>query len=130
MSSMFRDCSELASMDMSGWDVTSLSNANYLFYGCSSLQSIDLTGWSTACVMNNNTFHLCGNLTSLKWGPNWKSPTRLDACNNLTSECLKDLLINLAVVTNNETLQLGATNLAKITDSEKAVATNKGWTLS
>jgi hypothetical protein len=27
-------------------------------------------------------------------------------------------------------LQLGSTHLAKLTDEEKAIATNKGWTLS
>lgn len=29
-----------------------------------------------------------------------------------------------------KTLTLGATNLAKLTDEQKAVATNKGWTLA
>ena len=130
IASMFDGCSKLTSIDMSGWDVTSLTWAVYLFYGCSSLQTIDLTGWSTTCSMDNNVFNGCGNLTSLKWGPNWKSSTGLDACNKLTTESLKDLLANLATVTDGQTLRLGSTNLAKLTDSEKAIATNKGWTLS
>jgi hypothetical protein len=32
--------------------------------------------------------------------------------------------------TTTKTLTLGATNLAKLTDEEKAIATNKGWTLA
>lgn len=129
INNLFRDCSKLTSVDLSGWDVASLNLAPYLFYGCSSLQSIDLTGWSTTCPMNNNTFDGCGNLTSLKWGPNWKSSTRLDACDNLTSECLKELLANLATVTNGQTLTLGSTNLAKLSTVDILAAQHKGWTL-
>jgi hypothetical protein len=32
--------------------------------------------------------------------------------------------------TTTKTLTLGSTNLAKLTDEEKAIATNKGWTLA
>ena len=42
---------------------------------------------------------------------------------------LVTILNNLATVTNTKTLTMGATNLAKLTDDEKAIATNKGWTL-
>lgn len=39
--------------------------------------------------------------------------------------CLKDYS-----GTNNHSITLGATNLAKLTDAEKAIATEKGWTLA
>ena len=42
---------------------------------------------------------------------------------------LVTILNNLATVTSTKTLKIGATNLAKLTDDEKAIATNKGWTL-
>jgi hypothetical protein len=40
------------------------------------------------------------------------------------------VLRNLATITDTQTLTLGATNLAKLTDAEKAIATSKGWTLA
>ena len=36
----------------------------------------------------------------------------------------------LQTVTSSQALTLGSTNLAKLTDAEKKVATDKGWTLA
>ena len=47
-----------------------------------------------------------------------------------TREALLEVLNNLATVTSTMTLELGSTNLAKLTDEDKAIATNKGWTLA
>ena len=43
---------------------------------------------------------------------------------------LVTILNNLATVTTTQTLTMGSTNLAKLTDEDKAIATNKGWTLA
>ena len=48
-----------------------------------------------------------------------------DSLVNIIS-CLQDI----TGTSNTRTLTLGATNLAKLTDTEKAVATGKGWTLA
>jgi hypothetical protein len=39
------------------------------------------------------------------------------------------IINNLMTVTSTKTLTLGATNLAKLTADEVAIATNKGWTV-
>lgn len=62
----------------------------------------------------------------------------LAKCPNLTVESLVNVLNALYDFTGNgETptsnegkLALGAAHLAKLTDEQKAIATNKGWTLS
>jgi hypothetical protein len=43
---------------------------------------------------------------------------------------LVNILNNLAIVTDTQTLTMGATNLAKLSDSEKEIATKKGWVLA
>lgn len=55
----------------------------------------------------------------------------LSGSTNLTKESLLNVINEAADVTANpKTLTFGATNLAKLTDEEKAIATNKGWTLA
>ena len=49
----------------------------------------------------------------------------------ITHESLLNVINKAADVTASPaTLTLGSTNLAKLTDEEKAIATNKGWTLA
>ena len=48
----------------------------------------------------------------------------------LTHDSLMSIINNLATVTTTQTLTLGSTNLAKLSSEEKAIATNKGWTLA
>ena len=52
-------------------------------------------------------------------------------CVNLTHDSLMNVINEAGDVTSNpQTLTLGTTNLNKLTDEEKAIATNKGWTLA
>lgn len=48
----------------------------------------------------------------------------------LDHESLMNILNGLEAVTTKQTLTLGSTNLAKLTDEEKAIAIGKGWTLA
>ena len=48
----------------------------------------------------------------------------------LLKESIIEVLNDLPTVTTTQRLTLGSTNLAKLTDDEKAIATNKGWTLA
>ncbi|MBQ9096942.1 MAG: hypothetical protein IJY55_00920, partial [Clostridia bacterium] len=53
--------------------------------------------------------------------------------NNLTFDSLVSIILALkdySGTSTTKTVTLGATNLAKLTDSEKAIATQKGWTLA
>lgn len=48
----------------------------------------------------------------------------------LDREALLVILNNLSTVTSTRTLTMGSTLLAKLTDEDKTIATNKGWTLA
>ena len=101
MANMFEYCSKLTAIPQ--LDASKVYNLNNMFRSCSSLKSILMTG------MNANF--------------------DISASTKFEESDLVTILNNLATVTSTKTLTMGATNLAKLTDAEKAIATNKGWTL-
>lgn len=101
MANMFEYCSKLTAIPQ--LDASKVYNLNGMFRSCSSLKSILMFG------MNANF--------------------DISASTQFEESDLVTILNNLATVTQTKTLTMGATNLAKLTDAEKAIATNKGWTL-
>ena len=72
MGSMFYNCSSLASLDVSGWHVSSVKNMGYMFAYCSSLASLDVSSWSSAKVNDvERMFYDCTSLRSLTFGAQW-----------------------------------------------------------
>ena len=53
-------------LDLSGWDVSSVTNMFGLFEGCFNLQSLNISGWDTSNVTNmSNIFTNCSSLTTI-----------------------------------------------------------------
>ncbi|OTO09000.1 hypothetical protein A5882_003679 [Enterococcus sp. 4E1_DIV0656] len=50
MTGMFSDARSLSSIDLSGWDTSSVTNMQTMFQNAISLSSIDLSGWDTSSV--------------------------------------------------------------------------------
>ena len=66
---MFRGCSSLASLDVSGWDTANVTDMWGMFSGCSSLASLDVSRWDTAKVTDMRAmFSGCPSLASIKFG--------------------------------------------------------------
>ena len=88
---MFLGCSSLSSLDVSGWDTSSLANIHSMFANCSSLSSVDLSGWDTSSVTDmGNVFTNCSSLASVDLsGWDVSSATDIDVmfngCSSLTS---------------------------------------------
>ena len=83
---------------------------------------VTTSDWTKAINLTNVTGELTG----------WKIALNLSNCVNLTHDSLMNIINGLADLTDATavTLTLGATNLAKLTDEEKAIATAKNWTLA
>ena len=79
----------------------------------------------------NNMSGMFSNCTSLKsiLMTRIKVSFDISASTKFEESDLVTILNNLETVTNTKTLTMGSTNLAKLSDEEKAIATNKGWTL-
>ena len=133
MDNMFYNCKSLTSIPQLNTSRVELMGA--MFAGCITLTSVprldatsltganDMFGYSWAPPLDK--FTTFGGLTNLKINLN------LSTCPNLTKESLLNVFNEAADVTASpKTLTLGSTNLAKLTDEEKAIATNKGWVLN
>ena len=160
MSNMFSNCQSLTSLDVSSFDTSKVTDMGYMFYRCSSLTSIDVSNFDTSKVTDiGYMFQNCTSLTSLdvsnfdvsKITSNYNVYRAFDGCaalvdlyppqninaqldvsksTALSHDSLMRIINNLMVKTSTTKLILGATNLAKLSDEEKAIAVNKGWTLA
>ena len=66
MAFMFYRCSNLTSLNVTGFDTSAVTSMESMFNGCSNLTSLNLTGFNTSAVTNmNNMFRQCSSLTSL-----------------------------------------------------------------
>ena len=66
VSDMFLGCSQLTSLDVSGWDTSKVTSMQQMFNGCSALTSLDVSNFDTSKVTNmNNMFNGCSSLTTL-----------------------------------------------------------------
>ena len=123
---MFAYCENLVTIPQI--NTSNVNQASSMFYSCIRLTTVP------ALNMNNvktayNIFASCYNLksiliTNIGFELDISSSTQFERADLLI------ILNNLKTVTSTKTLTMGATNLAKLTEEDKAIATNKGWTLA
>ena len=66
MKEMFEGCRSLKSLDLRGFDTSQVTDMSHMFYSCESLTSLDLSGFDTRQVTDMGfMFSYCGGLTSL-----------------------------------------------------------------
>ena len=94
-----------------------------------SLGSYGGNAWNNG---NRNIFFNSPNIENLTIGSGWNVSFHMESLINLTHDSLINVLNSLKDLsdTTAKTLYLGETNLAKLADEEKAIATNKNWILS
>ena len=102
------------------------------FNSCSNLESIDGIDFTYQSFLYNGAYQAFRNSPKLKHlgikhihlGMDISSSTAFEESD------LVEIISNLDEVSTTQTLTMGATNLAKLTDDEKKVATDKGWVLA
>ena len=126
---IFYECRELKAVEL---DTSNGTNFGGMFSGCYNLSTVKLTSF----VAHANMFGSCSALTNLTVTGtitvNATNALKLDYSSKLTVESLLSVLNALKDNTGGTTynIQLGSTNLAKLTEEQKAIATNKNYTLS
>ena len=77
---MFSGCSSLATLDVSKWDTSKVTNMAGMFEDCASLASLDLTGWNTSKAESMaSMFDGCSSLSSVKLGERFTFKARSGA---------------------------------------------------
>ena len=120
------NCSSLTEFPM--LDLHNGTNFNSAWNGCSSLTDFAQVDLSSGTNFGG-AWNRCSNLTNLGGFGVIKENFDLSPCTKLTVESLMNVINQAATVTG-KTMTLGSTNLAKLSDEQKSVATSKGWTLA
>ena len=135
MSLMFDGCKNLPSLDLSMFDVSKVTDMFAIFNECFSLASINISNWNMQNVTNiSRMFDITYDLSTLIMDgaifPKRDLDIALHNSNNLTVESLLSVLNALPQLDGESYyVQLGSNNIAKLSEEQIAIATNKGWTL-
>lgn len=129
MMGMFSNCTKLTTFP--SIDTSNVTDMYGMFNRCSSLTDVPLLDTPNVTKIDS-IFYDCPNLTNLGGFKNLAVRLVLNSCPLLTVESLMNVINNLKDLTGGTTqrLVLGSTNLAKLTDEQKAIATNKNWVLA
>ena len=127
MNNMFYYCSNLTTVPL--FDTKNVTNMRSMFYYCSSLATVPQ--FDTSKVTNmSSMFNGCSSLEAIHM-ININANLDISASTKFTREALLEIIGNLKAQTSGtKTLTMGSTNLAKLTDEDKKIATDKGWTLA
>ena len=124
MSDMFRECSSLTDIDFSGFNTSNVTDMSEMFWDCSSLTDIDFSGFNTSNVTNMSyMFSGCSSLVNLDVSNfNTQIVTNMsDMFNGCKSLKFLDLSsFNTANVTN-------MTRMFCVCDSLQTIVVGEGW---
>lgn len=125
----FYGCSSLVSID--GLVTSGITSASEMFHGCSSLVTISYPlDFSSVTSKIDTTFTSCRALVNVSFSGTISVDIYMNGCSKLSVTSLLSLLNALEDGVSSRICKIGSTNLAKLTDEQKAIATDKGWTLS
>lgn len=129
MSNMFYSCSSLTSVPQ--LDTSNVTSMDSMFNYCSKLTTIPQLDTSNVTNMNS-MFDYCSKLEEIHM-INMKVSFDIHYSTKFTREALLEIINNcydLTTLNSTATLTMGTTNLAKLSEEDKLIATNKGWTLA
>ena len=95
MSYMFKGCSSLTELNVTGWDLSKVTGTFEFFSGCNSLTVLDLSSWDTSNVTDMSyMFSGCNSLTTIYVSNLWSTENVAQAssgyvflnCNNIIGQ--------------------------------------------
>lgn len=135
MSEMFGWCENIVSLDLSHFNTSQVTDMSTMFNWCRKLTSLNISNWNISKVTNVYQMFDATSLIETIVCDGLQLPDidlsyiSLNSCPKLTVESLVGLLNALPQSTHNYSFQIGADNIAKLSEEQKAIATNKNWRL-
>ena len=135
MSGMFGWCSNLVSLNLSSFNTSQVTDMSGMFGWCLNLKSLNISNWNMSKVTNVYQMFDATSLIETIVCDGLQLPDidlsyiSLNSCSKLTVESLVGLLNALPQSTHNYSFQIGQTNIDKLSEGQKSIATNKGWKL-
>ena len=134
LDSLFRENKNLTNLDVSNWDISRVTSANTMFNSCTSLTNLDISNWNMSRVTSVRwMFAFDKALSVIKCDglilPNIEMNEISLSSTNLTVDSIVGLLNALPQSDKGYSFQIGSNNIKKLSDEQKAIATDKGWTL-
>ena len=127
MSFMFFGSKKLKTVPQ--FDTSNVTNMGDMFGSCGYLETVPQFDTSNVTNMDG-MFYRCDYIKQIHM-ININANLDISYSTRFTREALNEIIGNLKAQTSGtKTLTMGSTNLAKLTDEDKAIATNKGWTLA
>lgn len=131
VNNFFADCVEMTSCILPNCTCT----ARLIFKDCTALKNVELAAATTAAGVSATQWHTvfngCTALENVKLGAGSDIDIYLYFSDNLTQECLVELIKGLADLTGKtaQTFWVGDINIAKIPQEYQTMLTNKNWIL-
>lgn len=112
-------------------NLKTFSGNTYVIAHCNDLEYLWIPNTITTAIPANAIMS-GNNIRTIELQSGFNISANFSNCTNLTADSIEKMLYSLKNLsgTTAKTLTLGATNLAKLNDSQIAIATNKNWTLS
>ena len=138
LSDVFREKSGLTSITSFGVDISKVTKIVYFIYGCKNIVSVDFTGCDFSSVQaagnafcsqyypNNSWTTIKGGLSGL----HDCSQLSFKYCAKLTHDSIVTVINSLGTCKYSTSFILSDTQKASLTNDEKAILVNKGWTLA
>ena len=99
MHGMFSGCRCLKTLNISGWDISSVINMSYMFEGCYCLKTLNISGWDTSSVINmGSMFYNCKKSIIPDWYKKRLTESKLNFNSVDYSDEERDLINNQTVL--------------------------------
>ena len=134
IANMFYNCNALKSVSINNWTLTKCTTMVDMFRYCYQLEEISWTGWSLPALNTalSTVLAQCYSLKKITGFPPIKLNFSMAECYNLPIAQIVGLFNNLQTLPSgtSRTINMTTANINRLSAAEKAIATNKGWTLA